>query len=259
MIVASYVLHYGAEYLAWSIRSVQDAVDEIQVFYSSRPSFGYTTGLQCPESEEQLKREAARFLLPGKRLLWLSGDWGGEGVHRDTAIAAAKSRGADLVLVVDADEIWDREELVRQLAAAGRATERGTLAPFVHFWRSFGHVCSDPSRPVRIIKPASPEGPVRYAEQDVPVLHFGYAQSEAITKYKIAIHGHRGEWRADWLADKFLSWSPGALTKDVHPTCGWNSSFGDFFWNVRKTEERLVKAIEKTLHDHPYKTLEIIR
>ena len=57
MIVASYVLHYGKEYLAWSIRSIQDCVDEIQILYSPRPSFSYQSSVPCPESEEELKAE----------------------------------------------------------------------------------------------------------------------------------------------------------------------------------------------------------
>ena len=41
--IAFYALHYGREYLAWSVRSVQDAVDEIHVLYSDRPTFGHQT------------------------------------------------------------------------------------------------------------------------------------------------------------------------------------------------------------------------
>lgn len=257
MITASYVLHYGREYLAWSIRSIQDVVDEIQVFYSPRPSFGRGEAGPCPESEEDLKREVYRFLKPGKKLHWVSGLWPMEGAHRDAAVEAARARGASAVLVIDADEVWDPGELRQQLVDALAAPERETLAPFCHFWRSFKYVCMDPSRPLRIIKFAG-EG-LRYADQKVPVLHFGYAQTELITRYKIAIHGHRSEWRPGWLENKFLPWRPESEMKDVHPTCGWNSSFGDYFWNPKPAGEWLGIIVQALVGDHPYAKLEVIR
>jgi len=258
VIVASYVLHYGKEYLAWSIRSIQDCVDEIQILYSPRPSFSYQSSVPCPESEEELKAEANRFLAPGKKLRWTTGNWTQEGAHRDAAVEQAFVRGATVLLVVDADEIWDPKTLRAQLMAAEISKERDTLAPFCHFWRSFSHVCIDPSRPVRILNLRSPSG-LRYADQKIPVLHFGYAQSEKITKYKIDIHGHRGEWRPEWHAQKFLPWRPGVEMKDVHPTCGWNSSFGDYFWNPKPTPKELQEVVAAQLFGHPYADLEVIR
>lgn len=257
MIVASYVLHYGKEYLAWSIRSIQDCVDEIQIFYSPRPSFGRGDAGPCPESEEELRREAYRFLRAGKKLHWVTGRWSLEGNHRDDAVFAAQSRGASVILVVDADEIWDPAELQKQLAAAQAAPERETLTPFCHFWRSFNFVCQDPSRPLRIIKPSG--SGLRYSDQRIPVLHFGYAQGETITKYKVAIHGHKTEWRPDWLENKFLAWQPASGMVDVHPTCGWNSSFGDYFWTPRPVSQELREAADRQVGDHPYAKLEVIR
>lgn len=250
---------YGREYFAWSVRSIQDHVDELHVLHTDRPSFGYETGIQCPETEGELLAQARRFARPNFPIHWHQGRWATEGEHRNEILKIAGERGADLILSVDTDEVWHPETLGQQLDAAARAPERDTLVPFVHFWRSFGHVSSDPSRPVRIIKPAGAMGSVRYADQKIPVLHWGYAQSEALTRYKIAIHGHKGEWRADWLEGKFLSWKPGDLTKDVHPTCGWNSSFGDYFWNVRKVDADLVPVLDRMMYDHPNRNLEIIR
>jgi hypothetical protein len=259
MITASYVLHYGCEYLAWSIRSIQDCVDEIQILYSPKPSFSFQSPEPCPESEADLQAQAHRFLAPGKTLHWTTGTWSSEGAHRDAAVKQAFDRGSHLLLVVDADEIWDPATLRAQLAAAGAARERDTLAPFCHFWRSFSNVCIDPSRPVRILNLRS-SSDLRYADQKIPVLHFGYAQSEAITRYKISIHGHRGEWRPDWLEGKFLAWQPGVLgMKDVHPTCGWNPSFGDYFWTPRPVPQEIQEVVARELQDHPYRGMEIIR
>ncbi len=257
MRIAYTAAHYGKEYFAWAIRSVQDFVDEIHVIYTDLPSFGYPTNVACPDQESELREEAHRFLRKDLPLFWHPGRWKSEGEHRNEILRIAKHRGAEIILSLDTDEVWDRKTLEEQLLAAERAPERDTLVPFVHFWRSFSHICSDPSRPVRIIKPAGVG--IRYAEQKVPVLHFGYSIREELIRYKIAIHGHRGEWREEWLSSKFLSWAPGQLTKDVHPTCGWNSSFNDYFWNVRPVDPELTLVLDGTMHDHPYRFLEIIR
>lgn len=256
MRVALFVVHYGAEYLAWAIRSVQDAVDQIHIVYSDRPSFSYDTKVACPDTEEVLKKEAHRFLT--KPLFWHRGRWPAEGAHRDAAMSIVAAAGAKQVVVVDSDELWDAETLSKQFLNAGTRPERNMLVPFVHFWRSFGWVCSDPSRPVRIIN-IGRTGDWYLDPQAIPVLHFGYAQSEAITRYKIAIHGHRAEWRPGWLTEKFLSWTPGSPMKDVHPTCGWNTSFNDYFWNPRPADAMIKEVVGKLLYDHPYRDLGIIR
>ena len=246
---------YGREYLAWAIRSVQDFVDEFFILYTDRPSFGQGMHLPCPETEEELRLQAIRFLK--KPLHWHKGIWGTEGEHRSTIMRIAEQVGADLILSLDTDEVWDRETVEQQLDAAEKAPARDTLVPFIHFWRSFNYVCSDPSMPVRIIKPGG--SGIRYADQKVPVLHFGYAQREEIIRYKIQIHGHRAEWRDDWLDSKFLAWKPGDLTRDVHPTCGWNTSFADYFWNVRPVDSTINAVVDRVMPDHPYRRLEIIR
>lgn len=251
MRIAYYVLHYGKEYLAWSIRSVQDAVDEIHVLYTDRPSFGHQTQLRCPDSESELKKEAHRFA--NKPIIWHRGHWGQEGAHRGEIEKIAKARGAELVLVVDADEIWApglaKSSLESVLANNGA---RSTLVRMIHFWRSLSWVCRDPAMPSRILDLRHPPGGVWYLQpQDQPVYHLGYAQSEAVTKYKWTIHGHQNELRPRWLEEKFLGWKPGI--GDVHPTCEQG------FWTPEQIDPETIAELQRVLGDHPYWKQEIIR
>jgi hypothetical protein len=240
--IAYWALHYGKEYLAWSIRSVQDAVDEIHVLYTDQPSFGYRGAASCPDSESELKEEAQRFLT--KPLHWHKGRWEREGEHRAAIIDIANGIGAERVLVVDADEVWAPGAAASALAASAGHDEKDTLARFIHFWRSLHYVCHDPCMPVRIINPRASGGTWYLDPQDSPVLHFGYAQSEALTRYKIGIHGHKGEWRPEWLG-RFLAWRPGSLEKDLHPT-------NRDFWAPEKTSPQEAAWVSATLWDHPY-------
>jgi len=247
--IAFYCLHYGKEYLAWSIRSIQDAVDEVHVVYSPRPSFGHETGASCPDTEEDLKREAIRYAdCP---VHWHSGAFSSEGEHRNAIYPIAREAKADRILVVDEDEVWAPGAAKAALLATAGRPERDVLVRFVHFWRSFAWVCRDPSMPVRIVNPDG-QGTWYLDPQAAPVLHFGYAQSERLTAYKQVIHGHKGEWRRDWYERKFLPWAPDCGMRDVHPTCV-------DFWNPEKADASLQAAVRSTLSDHPYAGAPLIR
>lgn len=247
--IAYYPLHYGREYLAHSIRSIQDAVDEIHILYTDVPSFGHNSGAACPESEAALAGQAHRFLT--KPLFWHKGRWSRENEHRDTIRGIASDRGCYLVLAVDADEIWDPATASALLDAADQHNAAGSIgAKFVHFWRSLDWVCHDPCMPIRVIDLRHPWQTAWYgALQAEPVLHFGYAQSEALIRYKWTCHGHQRELRGDWLG-RFASWQPGQ--GDVHPT---NANF----WNPVPVDDHLKGLVRSLLHDHPYYGKGIIR
>jgi hypothetical protein len=252
MRIALYVLHYGAEYLAHSIRSIQDAVDEIYVLYTSRPSFGHGASVPCVDTEETLFEQARRFCK--KPLRWVGGSWGNEGDHRNAIYPIARERGVKQILVVDADEVWMPGQAEAALAYSSRHEEGIVRVRFCHFYRSFLWVCFDPCMPVRVLnlhngvlKP----GEWYLSPQDWPVLHFGYAQTPATISYKWKIHGHSAEYRTGWLEEKFLAWKPGCGIGDVHPTCV-------NFWNPLMTTPQMLEGMKEVLGDHPYWGKELI-
>lgn len=242
MRIAYYALHYGAEYLAWSIRSIQDAVDEIHVLYTDVPSYGHTQGAVCPDSEVDLRRESERFLT--KPLVWHRGHWSNEGEHRNAIRDIARVRGANLVLTVDADELWDPTTAKAALDFAEVSDAGNTLVRFCHFWRSFNWVCDDPCMPVRVLNLNHAPNTVAYlSPQEWPVFHFGYAQSLAIMQYKWTCHGHQSELLPRWMEEKFLGWGPGM--KDVHPTNREN------FWEPKPVDQSRAEKLKELLGDHP--------
>ena len=244
MKIAYYTLHYGKEYLAWSIRSIQDSVDEIHMLYTKTPSFGHGTSLTCPDSEEELRYEAGRFA--NKPIIWHTGTWNNEGQHRTTIMDIAAQRNAKMILAVDADELWDPQTAKNALQKVEDYNAAGaTRVRFVHFWRSFDWVCYDACMPERITDTRhSTQQKWNLDPQNFPVLHFGYAQSEKLMDYKWHIHGHQSELRKDWWTTKFLQWQPGI--NDVHPTCERD------FWTPQKIEEPLLGKVKELLFDHPY-------
>ena len=87
-IYASYVLHYGKEWLLWSMRSIAPFVDGMFVFYTPEPSHGHTSGLKCPETRGELHEIASVFDVK-----WYDGVYKHEGEHRDFAVETCLSAG----------------------------------------------------------------------------------------------------------------------------------------------------------------------
>jgi len=235
--VASYVpLHYGREYLKWAVEAVEPFVDRVLVMYSPQPSFGRGGG-GCPDNEEQLRACCDGL---GDKLIWESGSWGSEGDHRGHAVN--RLAGYDIILPVDADEVWDREALQNCLTtAADSSAARFLVGGFIHFWRSFGWCCRDVWAPVRILKPRGAGD----ATIGGKVYHFGYAQSFQTVAYKWTVHGHQNELRPDWLQGIF---GDPTRRRDLHPcVLDW--------WNAEAFDR---EALPDSLKSHPYYSLDLI-
>jgi hypothetical protein len=251
--IACYALHYGKEYLAWSIRSLQHAVSEVHVFYTSQPSYGFGTSMACPDTEAQLEAEAKRFAsVP---IIWHRGEWHSEGAHKGEFFSIGRKVGADLVVCCDADELWPAVDGCLKIAYDAHRAGRW-MADFTNFWRSFDYEILDHFTPIRILdlrKPASVDSHLGVT-QPGRVFHFGYAQSLPTMAYKMAIHGHKAEFRPNWYEQKFLPWTPANAESvtDMHP-CVFN------LWDkAHRVSPEVTAAVKAMLHDHPYLGKELI-
>lgn len=248
-VVACIPLHYGREYLAYAVRGIASVVDEVHAFYSPTPTYGHGGGIVCPDTEDDLKREAERFHRP---VYWHVIQAGTEGEHRDHMLRVARERGADIVFPVDADEVWDPEAARASAEAVYRCNRAGRwLCSFLHLWRSFNWVVEDGFRPIRVVDlrhSLDVDESLSLEDQRAPILHFSCAQSEVITRYKWTCHGHQSELRPGWL-DRFFAWQPG--DGDTHPTV-------NNLWTPRPVTEIERALIEKNVGDHPYAKVERI-
>jgi hypothetical protein len=252
MKVISYTaLHYGKEYLYWAIRSVIDHVDEHHVLYSAVGSHGHRTDRVCPDTRDELYAEAAR--AAGDKLRWHDGEWPYEGAQRDNIYQYAPD--ADVILVVDADEVWHPDLVPYALEAYLLAPVRNVRVPMIHYWRSFYRaVIHDPAYPVRIIFSATQDGEATLSavtsfvdSRRAVINHFGYAQRPAIVEYKLLTHGHRNEFRRDcnWFVDKFMANSQ----EDCHPV-------GSEYWWPEQVNP--LDYLPEWMNAHPYFSMEVI-
>lgn len=242
-VAAFTALHYGVDYLEYAIKSVAPDVDEWLFAYSPVGSHGHRTTVQCPESEAELKAAALRG-LDGLPYQWWSANWPHEGAQRDSVY---NHTDADLIIVVDADEVWADGAVVDAIEQGSKQETLNGRVPFIHFWRSFGWVCKDGAWPVRVLRPGMPTGDTYH--DIAPVLHFGYAIRPHMMIYKWHIHGHKAEMRPNWLDVRFMHWSPDNGNYDLHPT-----NFD--YWNA---EPYAKEQLPDVLSDHPFYDLEVIR
>lgn len=244
MIIAYYPIHYGSDYLGYSIKSIYEHVDQIHILYASKPSHGHNSNLVNPDTLEKLKSASMLFGDPGNKIIWHYGDWGNESAQRNTVYQIAGDVGADLCLAVDADEIWDKHVLEDAIASAIKNNKKINYIRMLTFWRCFHKVTSDEFWPIRILIPNGDEG-IHYL--DGRVNHFGYARSTKDIEYKISTHGHKGEWRKDWF-DMFKNW-PNIRRTGLHPV---DSSI----W--RNIDDFDKSTLPEYMRKHPYYNLEKI-
>lgn len=242
-IIAYSALHYGREYLAYAAKSVMDFIDEWHVFYAAKPSHGFQSseGLTCPETRDELY--AIAKLAAGSKLIWHDGEWAHEGLHREQVYADVPD--ADVILVLDSDEIW-RPETLDMVEDEMNYKGGHIKIPMYHMWRSFRRgIDYDMAAPPRVLFPKGNQGLYLSTGLDNSIAHFGYAQTPEIVRYKSTIHGHSNEWRKEWYKERFLV----NAQADVHPCGGqWHTVNEIDAWAYLPT----------WMQEHPYANLAVI-
>lgn len=251
--IAYTALLYGKDYLYYAIKSVIDYVDEYHVIYdvTGHGSHGHWTERECPDKRWELINQATN--AAGDKLRWHdAGPFPHEGAQREAIHQYAPD--ADVILVLDADEIWPARTaaLVRE-APIGFGIEpcHSVRLPIVHFWRSFYRaILHDPAFPTRIIYPKVAGGECTVGFTNIggssAIAHMGYAQRSEIVEYKQHTHGHKGEWRKDdWFNTVFMA----NAQMNCHPV-------GSEYWNPEQVNPW--DYMPEFMKTHPYAGLELI-
>jgi len=248
MIIAFYALHYGSDYLGWSIKSIYDFVDKIYILHTEKPSYGHVSNLSNPDNMQKLIASANLFGDPKGKIKWIDGYWSNEVEHRKHVLQATSNDNPDMILTVDSDEIWNTEVLLKSFKEAEASNNRQCRIRMLTLWRSFSWHCLDEMWPIRFTFPkknGSGCNGVCRGEYE-RVFHFGYARDLESIRYKISIHGHKGEWRQDWL-ERFEKW-PASGNQDFHPV-ERNA------WTITPYDKTQMPSFMET---HPYYNLDLI-
>lgn len=230
---------YGKEYLEYAIKSVIDYVDEFLILYSQKPTYGHTTTIRNPDSYQELKDIANKF----SKVTWKEVSINGEGNHRNMAMGYANNK-FDIVLAVDADEVWKPDTVEPSIKEAYDGKEKRYATNhqgWYHFYRSFDEVCRDGFEPIRLTNMNVINNYQGRVTQSV-IYHFGYANCEKLQEYKMAVHGHKGEISNDWFTKKWLNYRKGQ-TEYLHPA-------SNDIW--KETEPFNKQLLPDFMKQHPY-------
>lgn len=245
------VLHYGVDYLSYSLRAISPLVNQSLIFYTPHPSHGHSSNLPPIETRDELM--ASIPVDEWSKLTWVDTEafWY-EGQQRDYALKVA-SENADLVLTMDYDEVWNPEVLEKTLDYIWRQNKaRNWLLNFSHhLWRSFNWACQDDGWPVRVIDTRHNRGLAYIPKELGNVYHLGYAIPSRVMEYKLSIHGHKDELRPNWLEEKWQAWPP---VEDCHPTNGRKEN-GEGWWNPKPFDKW---QLPEVMYSHPFFNLERI-
>ncbi len=258
------ILHYGKDYLSYALRSVYHSVDQLHIFYTPTPSHGHSTNIPPVETKKELM-QAVRAYNPDNKITWY--DMLGvinEGDQRNLALKTVEESGAELVVVLDCDEVWRQANLIKALSVVqDMNSARNWLVNMIHFWRSFNWVCYDNGWPVRIIDLRNSKSTSYLPDKVIsPVYHFGYATTDRVMKYKWRIHGHKNELRPEWLTDIWPVWPPIYPDADskIHypgdrPFC-CHPTNRDNFWEPEPFDK---ERLPEFMREHPFYGLEKIK
>lgn len=237
-------IHYGKEYLRESLLSIREHVEAMVISYVHRPSHGYHTYLQCPDKCEEIRAICEEVL--GSKLIWDEAiNYPAENIHRN--VKHKYSNKFDLVLTIDADEVFEPTEINNALNYAYTHSERYFgINGYLNFWRCFDYVCLDGFRPIRI-ENLNNHNSLQNLNCPLTIYHFSTAQKREIMEYKYSCFGHATEIKPDYLENIFYKWSPQNNIKDLHPV-----AYG--IWNAIKFDKnRLPDFLKK--HPNFEKTL----
>jgi hypothetical protein len=235
--LAYYPIHYGSEYLPYSIQSIRDHVDKILIIYSEKPTYGHTSNLQNPDSKEDIIRICEEYGCEFMNITALH--IGQENEHRKIGIDYARAEGYDMLVACDYDEVWKDLDIALEIASKGKAFQYGIRGEcWYHFWKSFNEVNTDGFSPIRIFNLKKQKG------EDLivagTVYHFGYAISRELMDYKISVHGHKTEF-GNWVDTKWKTYERGR-TRYLHPAT-------NAYWV--ETEDFDKTTLPEFMRDHP--------
>ena len=241
-VLAYTAIHYGKEYLKEAIEAVKEHVDIHLLTYTSIPSYGFTTDMVNPDSEQELRVISDQF--DHTEFINITGRAKAENVHRQIAIDYAKANNYDIVLVVDSDEVWDTGKVKEAIDYAynsknGRFGIRGSQ--WVTLWQSFNEFVTDGFAPIRLFNLHNDINKEELIEKGF-IYHMGYCISNEMMEYKISCHGHKADFdrNKSWYQYKWLGYKRGE-TKFLHPAT-------EAYW--RETEDFDKTKLPEVLKNH---------
>ena len=276
-IAAVYCVYNEEEYLAYSVRSVLPALDQVVLCLGSAPYTAYAKeGIDPfpPDGTGKIVDALAREFP--RKIQVIQGAWPSQIEHREAGLLRCLETGMDYYFLVDGDEIYRHDHLEKIRRTLQDRPEVGTFILKCHtFWRSFRYRIPPQMlswRPRRIFKLTRSRrfcglpfphrlrfvgindlnslGPIHeFSPEEAAFYHFSYARSPARMREKLATFPHAQEILSGWYERVWLAWPSQRQMQNIHPT-----DPPKFPQAVHQDPSDLPEI----LRTHPYYSMEII-
>lgn len=261
-VAAVYVVHYGDDFLPYSVESIIDHVEKVILCVGIR-SWSYKDETVITASMLNTLRELERKY--DKVQVVYVDKFEKDEDQRNTTIELVKD--FDYYFLLDCDEVYDPLALDRLYQYVSERPDVSVFRlPFVHFWRSFSYRLEETVyKPVERLfklgrrfyfKWSSKSGykektKVNVPEEVIRCFHFSYSRAAECIEQKTRIWAHATDVRPNWFHDVFQAWPNDREMIDIHPYMGeqelWKRA--TFF-----DKEQLPTLMRK----HPYYDMDII-
>lgn len=220
-------VHNEEDYIEYCLRSIYDFADVIAV--------SVNTGLPWSGNPEPLDRTLEivnSFPDPQNKIRILAGEWDGE-ISQRNANADLIRDAANYYMIVDADEIYSRDDLDRIKKYVAMRPWVGQFRIRMNtYWKIHPIYRIDPPEPLKAyiltrLRPSTRFVGLRKTNEPIrsviprrvaSVHHFSYARPDEKILQKIRNFSHRDETVEDWYEKVWLGWDKDHSMTDLHPT-----------------------------------------
>ena len=249
------ILAYNQEeYIQYCLLSIYKEVDFIQIMYSSKPWTMYNSNARNTFMTSDKTVEIIKAFPDYKNSIHVcSGEWESQEEMRYEAYKKIENLGADYCLLIDADEIWDQDQL-RALKSFTLENINGNKVGRVHFKQPFkwmNRLIDDPNAHQSVVFACNqsiefkdlrtPTGEKVMLPKNIFFWHLGYILSDNRMYEKINTYGHHKELPLNWYEHKWKAFNSSSINL------------------CRKDPKRWPKTIEfdpwdlpTILYTHPY-------
>lgn len=224
-VAAVYCVYDDERWLAASLESVYDCVEGIFVLVGNRPWNGPVT------SNVGTLKIVSEFPDPVGKIKIIPGNWKTETDQRNDGLKIIHDAGFGWCFVVDADEVYQPEQLRRMRAFALGSSDIGCFHAIVKvYWKSLRYRIEPPEqfKPPVFVR----VGLARFSEHRnvatekhavIPenigfCHHLSYARSDEEVQRKLASFSHSHELVPDWYEKVWSAWDKNPEMIDLHPT-----------------------------------------
>jgi len=206
------------------VESVYDACDSLWFLVAERPWNGAAADQTAVlERLQALPDPAGKFHV-------VRGDWPNEATQRNAGLELVRNAGAEYCVVLDADEIYDPQQLGQAMALVRENPQVDCWrASCVTYWKSYRYRIDPPEAITAAVFVRVGSGrfvenrtyaAARHASLPRETLvfhHMSYARTDEQIRRKISTFGHAHQVVAGWYERVWRGWDADPTTENLNP------------------------------------------